>query len=186
MGKNKIIAVTDGDATATRAVEEASNNLDLEVIYESAGNPTPSTGFELLIRIKESSSTPVIVMFDDQGEKGTGLGEKALATVLSDSEIEVLGVLAVASNLKDVQGIKPDFSINQNQELTDKPVDKAGQEEAEGHSILEGDTIDILNSFSDRLIIGIGDLGKMEEKDLAERGAPITTRAISEILERSE
>ncbi|MFO7819995.1 MAG: stage V sporulation protein AE [Halanaerobacter sp.] len=186
MGNNKIIAVTDGDETAAKAVEKAAAELDLSVIHESAGNPTSISGEKIVGKIKEVADDTVLVMFDDQGEIGTGLGEEAFLTVLDDPEIEIIGVLAVASNLKEVQGIRPDFSITQNAELINEPVDKTGKAEEAEHQILEGDTLDVLNRLSDTLIIGVGDLGKMEEKDLVQDGAPITTQAISEILQRSE
>lgn len=186
MNNNKIIAVTDGDSTAVKAVEKAAEQLDLTVIYESAGNPTAISGQEIINKIKDCDNNLAIVMFDDQGEIGTGLGEKAFLTVLNDSDIEIIGVLAVASDLKAVQGIKPDFSITKEEELVAEPVDKTGKSEAIGHETLEGDTLDMLNLLSDTLIVGVGDIGKMDDKDLAEQGAPITTRAISEILQRSE
>ncbi|MGM0501269.1 MAG: stage V sporulation protein AE [Bacillota bacterium] len=186
MGKYKVIAITDGDNTALKAVEKSAEKLDLGIIYESAGNPTASSSFEIKNKIKESTKQPVLVMFDDQGEPGTGKGEQNLLDLISDSEIEILGVLAVASNLKKVKGIKPDFSITQDQEIIREPVNKTGQAEAKGHQILEGDTVDILNKLSETLIVGIGDLGKMEDKDLVAQGAPITTTAILEILKRSE
>ena len=186
MGNNKVIAVTDGDDTAAKAVERAAAELDLSVIYESGGNPTSISGEKMVEKIKEEADDTVLVMFDDQGEIGTGLGEEAFLTLLADSEIEIIGVLAVASNLKEVQGIRPDFSITQNAELVNEPVDKTGKAEAAEHQILEGDTLDVLNRLSDTLIVGVGDLGKMEEKDLVQDGAPITTKAISEILQRSE
>ena len=186
MNNNIIIAVTDGDSTAVKAVEKAAEQLDLTVIYESAGNPTAISGQEIINKIKDCDNNLAIVMFDDQGEIGTGLGEKAFLTVLNDSDIEIIGVLAVASDLKAVQGIKPDFSITKEEELVAEPVDKTGKSEAIGHETLEGDTLDMLNLLSDTLIVGVGDIGKMDDKDLAEQGAPITTRAISEILQRSE
>ena len=186
MEKYKIIAITDGDSTAFKAVEKASQNLELDIIYESAGNPTSTSGLEIKNKIKEATTNPVLVMFDDQGEVGTGLGEQALLTMISDPEIEILGVLAVASNLKNVQGVNPDFSVTQNQEIIAQPVDKTGKAEEIEHNILEGDTIDVLNQLSETLIVGIGDLGKMEGKDIVSQGAPITTKAISEVLKRSE
>ncbi|MBM7555273.1 stage V sporulation protein AE [Halanaerobacter jeridensis] len=186
MGNNKVVAVTDGDSTAAKAVQKAAEQLNLTVIYESAGNPTTISGSEIITKIKDCADEPVIVMFDDQGEVGAGLGEKAFLEVLRAPEIEIIGVLAVASDLKKVQGITPDFSITQNQELVKEPVDKIGKAEAVGHKTLEGDTLDMLNMLSDTLIVGIGDIGKMDDKDSVEQGAPITTRAISEILQRSE
>lgn len=185
MNDNKVIAVMDGDSTAAKAVQKAAEKLNVTVVNESIGNPTSISGAELIAKIKEIAAPLVVVMFDDQGEVGLGLGEKAFLTILSDPKIEVIGVLAVASNLKSVQGIEPDFSITQDQKIINEPVDKRGQAEEEGHKIVEGDTLDVLNSLADTLIIGIGDLGKMEDRDAIEQGAPVTTKAISEILQRS-
>lgn len=41
---------------------------------------------------------PVFVMFDDSGFIGEGCGEKALKYVATHKQIDVLGILAVASN----------------------------------------------------------------------------------------
>ena len=41
---------------------------------------------------------PVFVMFDDSGFIGEGSGEKALKYVATHKQIDVLGILAVASN----------------------------------------------------------------------------------------
>lgn len=185
MANNRVIAVMDGDLTAARAVQEAAEKLGVAVVNESIGNPTSISGAELIAKIKEFSSQTVVVMFDDQGETGLGLGEEAFLTILSDDDIEVIGVLAVASNLKSVQGIEADFSITQDQTIINEPVDKKGKAEEPGHKIVEGDTVDVLNAVADTLIIGIGDLGKMDDKDLVDQGAPVTTKAIAEILQRS-
>ena len=187
MENKKAILVTDGDRTASNVVELAANNLGLEVISESAGNPTPHSGQRLIEIIKKTEeNNPIVVMFDDQGDLGEGVGEEAMKIVVSSPEIEVLGVLAVASDAKDVRGVNPDFSITNQGEIVDRPVDKKGEVEAEGHQILEGDTVDIINAFNDLLVVGTGDLGKMQGKDDYEFGAPITTKALQEILKRSE
>ncbi|SNY36242.1 stage V sporulation protein AE [Orenia metallireducens] len=185
MDKKRVIVVTDGDSTAQKAVEEASKNLNLRVISKSGGNPTPCSGKKLLSLIQACPTDPVVVMFDDEGNFNCGKGEHAMEKVMDSEEIEVLGVVAVASNAKDVEGIHPDCSITREGKLVSRPVDKEGEVEKEGHVILEGDTVDILNSFDDDLlIVGIGDVGKMSGKDSCELGAPITTKALEEILKR--
>jgi stage V sporulation protein AE len=64
------------------------------------------------------------------------------------------------------------------------PVDKDGNPEPEGHRRVEGDTVDILNQLPVPLVIGLGDLGKMNDADLLEDGARITTIAVQEVLAR--
>ncbi|WP_083189775.1 stage V sporulation protein AE [Orenia metallireducens] len=186
MDKKRVIVVTDGDSTAQKAVEEASRKLNLRVISKSGGNPTPCSGKKLLSLIQDCPTDPVVVMFDDEGNFNCGKGEHAMEKVMDSDDIEILGVVAVASNAKDVKGIHPDCSITCEGKLVSRPVDKEGEAEKEGHFVLEGDTVDVLNRFDDDLIIvGIGDVGKMSGKDNCEIGAPITTKALEEILKRS-
>ncbi|WP_408954606.1 stage V sporulation protein AE [Natroniella sp. ANB-PHB2] len=185
METKEVIMITDGDKTARKAVEEASKNLGLEVIAKSAGNPTPCSGAELVEEINNCSGELAVVMFDDQGDLNCGQGETAMKVVAGSDNIDVLGVIAVASNAKEVEGVQPTCSITKEGELVKLPVDKSGKEEKVEHTILEGDTVDVINEFEDMLVVGIGDLGKMEGKDDYHLGAPITTKAIKEILKRS-
>lgn len=182
----KVILITDGDETARKAVETAGHQLGLRTISRSAGNPTPRSGEELIDLIKQAKSDVVLVMFDDQGDEYKGEGEEALEVVLADDGTEVLGILAVASHTKSVWGIKPDFAINNQGRIVKRPVNKDGELEPEGHIYLEGDTVDVINKFKPSLVVGIGDIGKMNEQDSLEEGCPITTKAINEILCRSE
>jgi stage V sporulation protein AE len=186
MAVKNVILITDGDETACETIENAGKKLGLRTISKSAGNPTPRDGKEIIELIKESDSDTVLVMFDDEGDKNKGAGEEALGIVLEDSDIEVLGVVAVASQTKDVRGIKADFSVSNEGEIIDGPVDKKGDPEAEGNLYLEGDTVDIINKFDPPLVVGIGDVGKMNRQDALEKGSPITIKAIEEILSRSE
>lgn len=124
-------------------------------------------------------------MFDDEGDKNKGSGEQAMERVLAADEIEILGILAVASDTKDVVGIKPDFSVTNQAKVIDAPVTKDGSPEPADHLYLEGDTVDIINEFNPQLIIGIGDIGKMDHQDDHNKGCPITTKAIEETLSRS-
>ncbi|WP_027340011.1 stage V sporulation protein AE [Halonatronum saccharophilum] len=181
----RVIIVTDGDNVAKRAVEKATENLDLRVISRSAGNPTPCDGEKVLDMIESCPKDPVVIMVDDQGYSGCGKGEQVMEKVVQSENIEVLGIVAVASNTPAVSGVKPNFSITRDGNLVNLPVDKYGTQEGKNHQILEGDTVDIINEFSDLMVVGIGDLGKMSGKDSFEVGAPITTKAIEEILKRS-
>jgi len=45
-----------------------------------------------------------------------------------------------------------------------------------------GDTLSILRGRKDLVIVGIGDPGKMDFYDSIEKGAPITTKALQEVL----
>ncbi len=180
--KRKVILITDGDSIAKKAVEIAAHNVGARCISCSAGNPTTKSGEELVRKIKTTPSDPVVVMLDDRGYNGTGRGETAMAYIAGHPDIEVLGVLAVASNTENVCGCRVDLSINRNGDFIDGPVDKLGWPT---QSLLEGDTVEVLNKLNIPLVIGIGDIGKMDGKDEAERGAPLTTRALKTILDRS-
>ncbi|TDX51168.1 stage V sporulation protein AE [Orenia marismortui] len=184
MQKKRVIIVSDGDKTAQKAVEEASQNLGLRVISKSAGNPTPCSGKELIEMIQECPADPIVLMVDDEGNFGYGKGERAMERIIKSEKVDVLGIVAVASNAKDVEGVKPEISVTRDGKLVSGPVNKGGELEAKGHHILEGDTVDIVNNF-DGIVIGIGDIGKMSGKDYFEIGAPITTKALEEVLKRS-
>lgn len=186
MESKKVILVTDGDKTAGQAVAKAGEDLELNVIFKSQGVPTPYSGEELIELITEVDDEPVVVMVDDNGEREVGPGERALRRILEAEKTEVLGVLAVASNTKEAEGIIPDISITKEGKIVkNPPVNKAGDLEPAMHVVLEGDTVDVLNEFSDLLIVGVGDLGKMEGKDNLSAGSPITKQGLQEILARS-
>ena len=180
--KRKVILITDGDRIAKKAVETAAKNVGARCISCSAGNPTTKSGEELVDLIKTAPSDPVVVMLDDRGYNGMGRGETAMAYIANHPEIEVLGVLAVASNTENVRGCEVDLSINRNGDFIEGPVDKMGWPT---QSLLEGDTVEVINKLDIPLVIGIGDIGKMDGVDEAERGAPLTTRALKTILDRS-
>lgn len=182
MSKPKVILVTDGDTLAQKAIEEAARSISARCISKSAGNPTLRTGSELAKLIKEAEHDPVVVMVDDRGHTGIGSGEEAMDYILNDSELEVMGVIAVASNTSKVQGIKVDCSVDKNGEVINKAVDKSGNKK--DTKIVKGDTVDILNSVHVPLVIGIGDPGKMDGCDSIEFGAPIITKAMEEIIKR--
>jgi stage V sporulation protein AE len=190
MANNKVqvILVTDGDRVAQKAVEQISREIGLRCISASAGNPTPISGAEIVDLLRQVPYGPVLVMFDDRGRRDKYKGEEALEYVANHPDVEVLGAVAVASNTKGCQGIEVDACVACNGEISNAPVDKLGEAEecsqAE-HAVIQGDTVDILNEVEVPVIIGIGDIGKMDKKDDIRKGAPITKRAIMEILERS-
>lgn len=181
-GKKKVIIVTDGDRIAKKAVEIAARNVGARCISCSAGNPTSQSGEELVELIKTAPKDPVIVMLDDRGFNGMGRGETALACIAGHPDIQVLGVLAVASNTEKVCGCKVDASISRSGRIVAGPVDKLG---SPGMVSLEGDTVEVIDSLDIPLVIGIGDIGKMDGADEADKGAPLTTRALKLIMERS-
>lgn len=183
--KTRVILVTDGDGVAQKAVESAAWTLGLRVISRSGGNPTPLTGEELVELAKTAHHDPVLIMVDDRGKSYKAQGEHALEVVARHPDIEVLGVVAVASNTWRAKGAKVNLSITSEGEVVPVPVDKLGNPQTWSR-VIRGDTVDVLEELNVPLVIGIGDVGKMEGADLLERGAPITVRAIREILERSK
>lgn len=184
MGRRRVILVTDGDTVAQKAVEEAAKNIGGRCISKSAGNPTPRSGPDIVKLIKDAKHDPVVVMADDRGNSGTGKGEKAMDYIINHPDIDVLGVIAVASNTTHVYGTRVDCSIGKSGRVLDHAVDKYGNEKRD--SIIIGDTVDVLNDNDVPLIIGIGDPGKMDGYDRAEIGAPIITKAMEEIIRRHD
>ncbi|GIW49069.1 MAG: stage V sporulation protein AE [Caloramator sp.] len=182
--KKKVIIVTDGDLVAQRAVEAAAKNIGGRCISRSAGNPTPISGKEIVEYIKQAKYDPVVVMVDDRGDTHKGEGEEAMEYILNCGEVDVLGVIAVASNTNGVRGIKVDYSIDRNGNIVKKGVDKSGL--AKDDKIVKGDTVDVLNDKRAPIIIGVGDIGKMDGFDNVEIGAPIITKAMEEIIRRSD
>jgi stage V sporulation protein AE len=185
-GKVRVIIVTDGDRCAQHAVENIAAELGLRCISASGGNPTPIGGREIVELIKQVPHDPVMVMFDDRGRRDKGKGETALEYVASHPDIEVLGAVAVASNTTGIQGVAADASVSGEGRVTANAVDKYGQVKAgRDKTVINGDTVDVLNDVDVPVIIGVGDIGKMDKADDIRRGAPVTRKAIEEILKRS-
>jgi len=185
MNKRNVIIVTDGDRAADQAVEIATANVGGRCISLSAGNPTWLAGEDLVKLIKDAPHDPVVIMVDDRGDDGYGKGESALRHIANHPDIYILGVLAVASNTAGVVGVPVDCSIDRDGGIISSPVDKLGFAKAESQSRLEGDTVDVLNLISPPVVVGIGDIGKMDRMDDFKSGAPLTTMALREIMERS-
>lgn len=183
----RIIIVTDGDRCAQHAVENIAAELGLRCISASGGNPTPISGREIVELIKTVPHDPVMVMFDDRGRRDKGKGETALEYVASHPDIEVLGAVAVASNTTGIRGVAADACVSGDGQVVTNAVDKYGQEKASGsdQAVVNGDTVDVLNEVDIPVIIGVGDIGKMDKADDIRRGAPVTRKAIEEILKRS-
>lgn len=181
--KVPVIIVTDGDSTAQKAVEAAAYDLGLYPLKISGGNPTHYSVSTIREAVLNSPLAPVIVMVDDQGEKGVGPGEKVIEELLKcPDQIEVLGIIAVASD-SPVKGVTISKSIDRYGRVVNGPVNKEGLAEPQGNTRLEGDTVEVLKNHPDLLVIGCGDPGKMDGKDAAQCGAFITSRCLQEILE---
>ena len=182
--RRRVILITDGDEYARRTVEYVAKEIGGRCISMSQGNPSFHTGPELVDLIKQTPHDPVLVMFDDSGLVGEGPGEKALKYVAGHPDIEVLGIIAVASKTRQAEWTRVDVCIDRDGELTSYGVDKFGIPELETGR-LNGDTVYCLDTLNVPLIVGIGDIGKMAKRDHYERGAPITKKAVELILERS-
>jgi len=185
--KVRVIIVTDGDRCAQHVVENIAADLGLRCISASGGNPTPISGQKIVELVKTVPHDPVLVMFDDRGRRDKGKGETALEYVASHPDIEVLGAVAVASNTTGIQGVAADACVSGDGQVVDNAVDKYGQEKVSGRdrTIVNGDTVDVLNEVDVPVIIGVGDIGKMDKADDIRRGAPVTRKAIEEVLKRS-
>lgn len=187
MKKIRVILVTDGDRVAQKVMEQMASEIGLRCISASAGNPTPIYGSEIVRLLKEVEYDPVLVMFDDKGDVEKGYGESALQYVATHPDIIVLGAIAVASNSMDLGGAHVDICITQDGKLTRKSVNKCGRIleygiNLENEPMIRGDTVDVLDELNLPIIVGIGDIGKMHQKDDLYLGSPITKLAIEEIL----
>lgn len=177
--------MTDGDRVAQRVVETVAQKMGGRTISISGGNPTPISGQEIAAAVKETPYDPVFVMVDDCGSRGKGRGEKAMEVLAHDPDLEILGVLAVASNTDAVNGVPVTASVTREGTIVSNSVNKDGNPAVDDPQKIKGDTVDIINHLPIPIVIGIGDLGKMEEADRIEKGAIITTKAVEEILRRN-
>ena len=57
-------------------IETVAKEVGGRCISRSAGNPTPLTGEQIVRQIMKAKHDPVFVMFDDNGHKGSGPGNK--------------------------------------------------------------------------------------------------------------
>lgn len=180
-----VILITDGDTIAIRAVEAVAKRIGGRAISRSGGNPTPLDGASIKRLILAAEGDPVLVLFDDNGHSGIGPGEEALRFIASCKEFRILGVLAVASNTFHANYIRVHRSITKFGDFISCGVDKNGVPLKNQEPFIYGDTVGVLNELNIPHIIGIGDIGKMRGRDIIERGAPITYKAVLEILKCS-
>lgn len=182
--KRKVILVTDGDHVAQKAIETAARNIGGRCISASAGNPTPISGCKIVDMIKQAKYDPVVVMFDDNGSTNLGKGELALDYVANHPDLEVMGILAVASNADDNTGASVDFAITKDKEILKGQVNKEGNFVSDNKVVI-GDTVNVINNLREKqrvFTIGIGDLGKMDGCDNPFTGAEVTTKAMQAII----
>ncbi len=182
--RRKIIIVTDGDRIAQKAVEKAASNIGGRCISRSAGNPTPLSCEEVIALVKQCPNDPVVIMVDDVGKPGIGKGEELIKQLAERDEIEILGVVAVASNTREAEGIEVDCSVNNVLDVTGNPVDKEGN--TTDDRVIYGDTVDVLNHIDVPVIVGIGDPGKMNGRDDFSIGCPVITKALQLVIDRSD
>ena len=180
--KRKVIIVSDGDQIAKKAVEHVAHFVGGRCISSSAGNPTPLNGKKIAEMIFSTPHDPVLVMIDDKGECGKGKGENALEYLIHHPLIEILGLVAVASNSNCKEKIEVDYSIDSTGRVISGSVNKDGVPVYVG---LSGDAIELLKFKEVPVVIGTGDTGKMNGTDSENIGNPITLKAVKEILIRS-
>lgn len=180
--KKKVIIVTDGDRIAKKAVEIAAKNIQGRCISMSAGNPTNLKGCDIINLINIAKYDPVVVMVDDRGNTGKGKGEKAMECIIHSNEVEVMGIVAVASNTNGGKGVSVDLSIDKFGNINSCAVDKNGNRI--NNKILKGDTVNSIDSYPNLFVVGIGDPGKMDDLDSIEIGSPIVTKALKEIIKK--
>ncbi|SFJ28564.1 stage V sporulation protein AE [Thermoflavimicrobium dichotomicum] len=182
MPKRKVILVTDGDQIAKEVLELVAKQIGGRCISLSSGNPTPLSGPMLVALIQQTPYDPVLVMFDDCGNAKEGMGERALRYVASHPDIQVLGVIAVASNCTKGRGTPIHMAVDLHGQIVSHCIDKDGQIQKNKPLRIYGDTVEVLNHIQVPIVIGIGDIGKMRRKDHVRIGAPITTKAVQLIL----
>lgn len=184
MRERSVILVTDGDEYAQKTIEYVAQKVGGRCISKSQGNPTTLTGPEIVSLIFQAPYDPVFVMFDDSGYVGEGAGEIALKYVATHKQINVLGIIAVASRTRQTEWTKTMVNIDRFGNLTEYGVDKEGIPELDIGRI-SGDTVYNIDQLNVPIIVGIGDVGKMVKCDSVEIGCPITLKAARLILERS-
>lgn len=187
MPKKRVIVVTDGDRQALAAVEQAARNVGCRSISLSGGRAPHDACLEpeeVVELVLAAPSDPVVVMVDDEGQLGEGRGEHILRHFVEHSEIEVLGVVAVASDARRDLGVEVTESVSRNGDVVKGPVNKDGVPQEGRYQ--KGDTLGVLRGLHVPVVIGLGDPGKMNHADEASRGAPLTTKALQAILAHHE
>lgn len=185
-GKIEIILVADGDNNARRAVEAAGRQIGARVISRSAGNPTPILPAQAAALVRQAAHGPVVVMADDSGHPRAGEGEQIILELMRQPDMRVLGLLVPAiSDKLNACPIRVDCAVTADGNVVASGVDKAGR--PTGEKLVFSDTVYALRGKKLPFpVVGIGDIGKMDGKDDYTIGAPVTTRALQEIIRRAE
>lgn len=150
-----VIVITDGDHKAAKIVANVARRIGAHFVAMSQGNPTLSSPNRIKSEVKGTKAEIVLVMADDAGYSGEGLGENLIDDLARAGLLSA--VIAVASDTRDVEGVHVDESVTRKGQLTRHAVDKRGYPRR--GSVLRGDTVDILNRL-EVPVIGVGDLGR--------------------------
>lgn len=185
LSKKRVIIVTDGDQRALAAVEKAAQNVQGRCISLSGGHVEGDADLEpeeVAALVLSTPHDPVVVMVDDEGQIGEGRGERILRHLATHPSLDILGVVAVASNAQHEAGVEVTASVGQDGRLVESSVSKDGQPQPTRYQ--HGDTLGVLHDIKVPVVIGLGDPGKMDFADDAAKGAPLTTKALETILAR--
>ncbi|MFL0251749.1 stage V sporulation protein AE [Clostridium neuense] len=176
----RVIIITDGDSIAKKVIEKAAAMTGCRTLSISSGNPTKVKGSEMVKLIQCVKYDPVIVMADDRGDTGRGNGEKVIDYLIKSEEINVMGIIAVASNTQNASGIRVNCSISKDGKISKNSVDKHGN--IKESKVLVGDTVNTINPSSVSLVVGIGDPGKMGCTGGIDSECSILAKAINIII----
>lgn len=183
----RVIIVTDADCKATEAVEVATRNIGGRTISISGCRHPDDARFtpeEIEELVVSAEHDPVVVMVDDEGVVGEGMGEAVIRHLAQAPGVELLGVVAVASNTEGARPVPVAASVTRTGQVVGTAVDKDGYDKGAAQG-LRGDTTEVLAELGITNVIGIGDPGKMGAADSPHSGAKITEQALREVIKRS-
>ncbi len=109
----RVILITDGDAYAKRTIDYLAKKMGGTSLSYLADNPMTVEAKAMVNAIHAAKAEPVYVLLDDGGVPGVGSGEMLLQKIADDSEINVIGALAVASHTQNREWSRVNFSIDQ-------------------------------------------------------------------------
>ena len=109
MEKRKVILITDGDNMARSSVETVAQKVG-EGVFPCQGVTPPLSGPEIVDLVKRRLLIRSSLWWMT-GKKFPGEREQALKYIVQHPDIEVLGVVAVASNTHSARGTLVDFSL---------------------------------------------------------------------------
>ncbi len=185
MEGKEIIIITDGDHYARKAMEYISKKLGGTALIALADNPSKITPVQMIEHIKQAKTKLVYVLIDDAGFSGVGAGESILQAIAEDDDLVIIGAVAVAAHTRNKEWTRITFAVDQDGNVINDGVNKEGIPTYE-HGRINGDTVYLLDQLAIPIVVGVGDIGKMNRRDDLSKGCPITTKAIELILERSQ